>query len=203
MTEPVEEWPTALHRLASNDYLLAFGQMTLAYNLLESEIHELFTLCAPLDYTFSANLAHRSNNRELIDLFTALVRRNEKEPTLREALLHCLKCYDICTENRNILMHVEIDVEEFKFRKRASKDASRPVQYEVPIPKLRLVAEQTGLIFVYAFDIAEFMLRKLSPSERPRAPALEQRELPGKPQKPYKLTPSELPKAGIAVPSQP
>jgi hypothetical protein len=44
-----DKWPTDEDRTVPDEYLIAFGQVTLAYNLLEGMIEQIFDRCAPLD----------------------------------------------------------------------------------------------------------------------------------------------------------
>ena len=47
MTEG-DQWLPEEDRTAANEYLIAFGQITLLYNFLESMMERLFRQCAPL-----------------------------------------------------------------------------------------------------------------------------------------------------------
>ena len=127
MSDPENErWPSEENRAGeSNDHLVAFGQITLAYNLLESMAERVFKRCAPLDsLNFAKGLFHKLTNRDRIDLLKAFVNKNESAPDVRDALLHFVLCYDICTENRNILMHVillSVDETTAKWTKKRQK----------------------------------------------------------------------------------
>jgi hypothetical protein len=98
-------WPPERYRLAPNDYLAALGQVTFVYNLLESMMLNIFVRCCPVADDFAKDLFHKLNNRDRMDLLKAFVAENEKHQNVRDAILHCVLCYDICTENRNVLMH--------------------------------------------------------------------------------------------------
>jgi hypothetical protein len=202
MADSDTQWPDDYHRLTSNDYLLAFGQVALVYNLLEGAMRDIFIIIAPLPREFAEDFAHRLNNRDLIDLLSALIQKNETDVTVREALEHCLACYDTCTENRNILLHVEVDVRaESMFHKRASKNARRRVKFEVSVKDMREIAEQMGHTFSYAMSLDSFLsarraqrFNSLSTRSGIAAPiprALS--TLPEKPPKPRKLTPYQPP----------
>jgi hypothetical protein len=181
MTNSAGQWPPKHIRLASDDQLIPFGQITLGYNLLESTIHDIFCVCAPLDRGFARGLLGKLNNRDLIDLLSALVKNNEKDPDVRDAILHCLLCYDICTENRNILMHIEIEtVSESMFQKRSRNNPTQFIKFDIEVSELRLIGEQIANVFVYAFRIWDFLTW-----DDPNSP----RALPEKLPKPRKLTP--------------
>lgn len=154
-----EQWPSDENRTVGSDYLVAFGQVTLAYNLLESMMGRIFTHCAPLETEYADKLFHLLNNRERIELLSAFVSKNEQDLQARAAILHCVLCYDICTENRNILMHVillDIDETTAKWTKKASQDPTRIVEFHASLTDLRLVADQIVDTLRYARSLHLF-----------------------------------------------
>jgi hypothetical protein len=194
MTTPEDddEWPPIENRaVASNRYLVAFGQITLAYNVLESIMEQIFERCAPLDPKPAKTLFHSLNNRERIDLLASFVRKNEKDAAFRDAIEHCVKCYNICTDNRNILMHViALDVNETtaKWTKRASQKPDRIIEFHAPLGDLRLVADEIAETFRYAWSIHLLLWHRDYP-EQDRLQLYRTLSLPNKPPKPRKLTP--------------
>lgn len=104
-----DQWPPDDDRAASDEFLIAFGQITLLYNLLQTMMERIFEASAPLESDYAKLLFHRLNNRERIDLFSAFIRKNERDEKARDVMLECILHYDVCTENRNILMHVIAD----------------------------------------------------------------------------------------------
>jgi len=105
MIDQASEWPPEQYRLAPNDYLAALGQLTFVYNMLESMMRNIFIKYLPFAEDYARMLFHKLNNRDRIDLLSAFVKENEKDNDVSEAILYCINCFDICTENRNILMH--------------------------------------------------------------------------------------------------
>jgi hypothetical protein len=195
--------------MASDDYLIAFGQITLLYNFLQDVMERLFEGFAPLEEQYAERIFHQLNNRDRVDLFSAFVRANEKDEQVKDALQECLLHYDICTENRNILMHtVSGGISEAtgieRFRKRASKNPAKSIEYHVPLADLRLVADQIGQTVGFCWSINGFLrYRAASPALKgifAQAPSL-----PGKPPKPRKLIPYQPPEArqGGTPPPQP
>jgi hypothetical protein len=125
-----------------------------------------------------------------------------------------LLCYDICTENRNILMHAvqysfpkpETQVTHIRLRKRASQDPNRQVRFEFPITDLRLIADQMHENSLYGWDLWQWLMaRALHRSwiEQGRAGMPAPGPLPDKPPKPRKLTPYQPPAAGKGAPPPP
>ncbi len=193
-----DQWPSEEDRAASDEYLIAFGQITLLYNFLQSLMEMLFQTCAPLEPEYAQLLFHQLNNRERIDLFSAFIRANEKDDKAEEALHACILHYDICTENRNILMHVMSDgfseaTGHARFRKRASQNPIREIEFHMPIADLRLVADQIAQTARFSFALTAFIsFRNVPPASRILAASLP---LPETPPKPRKLTPYQPPKA--------
>jgi hypothetical protein len=147
-------WPQPGHRLAPTDHVHAFGQITLAYNLLQSAMEWMFVFSMPFERDYSKRLFHHLNNRDRIDLLTAHVTKNEKD--YLDQILYCILCYDICTENRNILMHVtihEVDIRDpdtFRLTKSASNDPLKQLDFRVTLSDLRSLADETMGVWFYA-----------------------------------------------------
>jgi hypothetical protein len=206
-----DEWPPEEDRTASDDYLIAFGQVTLLYNFLESQMERLFERSAPLEPKYAELLFHRLNNREKADLFSAFVRANEKDEKAKDALLECILHFDICTDNRNILMHVISDgISEAtgmaRFTKRASQNPTRKIEFHVPIDDLRAVADQLAQTIRFAFSLSSFLYFRHSPQNKTEETLrIGPLPLPGIPPKPRKLTPHQRPAApkGAPLPPQP
>ena len=190
-------WPSEEYKLAPNDYLAAFGQTTLLYNLLESVMSHLFVILAPLPEDYALRFFHNLNNRDRIDLLSAFVRKNEKDLIVADAVLHCILCYGICTENRNILMHsIYFDMSTIepgatRLVKRASKDPRREIHFDVPLKELRDVADTIADVFVYAREIGAFISRRRHRAWLGTTEPLQSSALPDKPPKPRTLTPDQ------------
>jgi len=90
-----------------------------------------------------------------IDLLRAFVRHNEEDKENRDAILYCVSCYDICTENRNILMHsTYFDTgKAVKLVKRKKKTPHGELHFSVPLTDLRRLADEIASVFVYAVGV--------------------------------------------------
>jgi hypothetical protein len=205
----IDGWPTEFSRLASVAQLHALGQVTLVYNYLEEQISRVFYRCMPTSGDFSSRLFHKLGNRDRIDLLSAVVSASDYLPEAKEALLHLLTCYDICTENRNILMHAIIesaDADILTLSKTASNDPARYIHFRLPISDLRLVADQMAEAFTYALRLENWVAAQTGLFAGPiiQTSSLGSQfdlskhiaalgTLPGKPPKPRKLTPYQPP----------
>jgi len=202
-----DHWPSEKYELAPPNYLVALGQATFVYNMLVSIMSQLFVRVAPLESEYALRLFHSLNNRERVDLFSGFVHKNEKDQIVADALLYCILCYNICTENRNILMHstyFEINDGETRLVKRASNDPKREIHFDIPLLELRNVADQIADIFIYAREIYGVIFHRDRLAQiSPGIP--ESSALPEKPPKPRILTPyqPEAIRRGGMLPHQP
>jgi hypothetical protein len=217
MISSENEWPPPEHQLAPNDYLAALGQVTFVYNMLESVMDNVFVCCAPLKAEDAKVLFHKMNNRDRVDLLTDFVAHNEKDAQVKSIILHCARCYDICTENRNILMHAIYFNPNLKadqtpiLVKRAKKDPLREVHYDVPLSDLRIFADDMVKSFKLAIELYGFLARRnflnALPPTNPATgyPKIGPNPLPEIPQKPRRLTPyqAQVNRKGDLSPPQP
>jgi hypothetical protein len=200
------EWPTLNNTIASPAQLQALGQITLVYNYLEESVGNLFSDVMPTDAAFSDKLYHKLNNRDRVDLMTAVVRQSGQDDDVKEELLYLLSCYAICTENRNILLHALLDSADadiLKLAKKAARDPTREIEFHLPLADLRLVADQMADLFVHAVRLQRAL------NERKSAPKIHNSglipapfdvegmvvasTLPDRPTKPSPLTPYKPP----------
>ena len=140
----IDGWPAQTARVATVAQLHALGQISLLYNYLEDACGFIFGEYMPTDRTFSESLFHRLNNGERVDLLSAVISKSEKEQEVLDRALYFLLCYDICTQNRNILAHArkrDTDANIIELTKRASRNASREIHFTLPLAELRLVAD--------------------------------------------------------------
>lgn len=122
-----------------------------------------------------------------LSYITAFVRKNETDPLVADALQHRILCYNICTDNRNILMHstyFAINESTTRLVKRASNDPKRELHFDVPLRELRIIADQIADVCVYAREIYGFIFRREHRARiAPDAEPLQSSALPEKPPK--------------------
>jgi hypothetical protein len=199
LDDPFADWPPLKNQIGSAPYVHAIGQITLAYNGLENLMASIFCITLPVEYKFAEKVFHSMHNRERTDLLSALL-KNQKDDELRDALQHVVLCYDICTDNRNIVMHSileEITPSLPKLRKRASQNPAKLLEFHVPLGMLRRVADQILETFNYGFFVWIGIQNQSAGASLSLAP------LPQKPPKPHKLIPYQPPEADKDAPPQP
>src|SRR5689334_680543 len=86
MTPPSDpfKWPHPNYKTLEPDYVHAVGQITLLYNLLEELFGFIFNLCCPGTREFALHFFSVLNNRNRVDLLTAIAESNEKDPRVKE-----------------------------------------------------------------------------------------------------------------------
>jgi hypothetical protein len=211
MSDSEKEWPVPENQLAPNDYLAALGQATFVYNMLESMMGSVFVACAPVEAEAARALFHKLNNRDRVDLLTDFVNHNEKDAAVKRIILSCINYYDICTENRNILMHAIYFNPNLKpdqsplLVKKAKNDYKREVHYDVPLHELRKVADDMVNSFRLAIELNGFLARRrflnslAATNPATGYPKIGPNPLPEKPPKPHRLSPYRplaIPKGG-------
>jgi hypothetical protein len=88
----LDGWPTERNQMGTVAQIHAIGQISLMYNMLQEGMELFFRLCMPTDRDFSVRLFHALNNRNRIDLVSAVIKSNEREEPVREALLNAYHC---------------------------------------------------------------------------------------------------------------
>lgn len=199
----IDGWPDVRSQVGTVAQVHAIGQISLIYNLLQEAMEIFFKLCMPADDNFSVTLFHSLNNRNRIDLLSSIIKSNEDEEPVREALLEALLHFDICTENRNILMHALGEIanpEGIQISKKASKSPLKtPNVYRIPTKQLRQMADETEATFDYVIAVHRWLIQSRPNVARPfLGPTIldgngEPLPLPQKPPKPHRLRTSQLP----------
>lgn len=204
----VSDWPGA--HAAEAMHLHAIGAITLNYNNLEFTLSFLLGDYLGVKQDTSELIHDRLNNRDRVDVLRNLIQASETDEEVREHALYGLLCFDICTENRNALIHAihqatDEATTDLLTRKRSS-DKSHDVLYRLSLAALRKVADEIYATLVFVLDITGYLhQRALAPQVEASGEPLDETDLPAlprKPPRPDKLTP--LPRsaahAGDALP---
>lgn len=156
--------------------------------LLHNECAEAveFLLHAYLDIGWSTvkTLFRTLNNDERRELITQLASGSGQPEEEISAVLHALKCFHICTENRNILAHstlMEAREGNYLLQKCATSAGSRVWVYEVP----HQIMDETVRSMISARIFMMEMGARVSKKQRGQGPLPA---LPEKPPLPRKLS---------------
>jgi hypothetical protein len=187
-------WPKLEARIASVAEVHAFGHATLIYNWLEEVAGRIFVYYLPTDTEFSESLFHKMGNPDRMLLLARLIEQQERDSGAIDALNHFRVCYDICTENRNILMHSSVEsrtsLDLLPLSKRSKNMQVGKVFFQLSLTDIRAAADAMGDIFDYGTRLKLWLTYRhdhdpdLWPAPTP---------LPEKPRKPRKLSSSQPP----------
>lgn len=161
-TAPVK-WPP--YKLGPEPHIHALGVIAINYNSLE---HALFVLLR--EYLGTHHVLHASIFQSLsisstLSLFASAVELHEKHPPLRERLVAFCPLFSICFNNRNLLMHAnarEADATD-DLLALAKRSKSKPHIFndlKLDLPELRQIADDTRAVFVYAYKLWDFILKR-------------------------------------------
>jgi hypothetical protein len=185
MAENDDPWPSGIYRLMPDEHAHALGTLLNYYNNAENMLFNLVDILLKNDEGARQTINHRLNNSDRLDLLRKLA--TERSVEEGDHILHAVNCFDICAENRNILMHAMIEqrtAEDFSARKRHATKAGVEVRFDLPLSTLRGTAEQTADAYYYIMLLWSYFVQQLVlvaglPSRPPK--------LPSKPAQPSKL----------------
>ena len=145
-----------------------------------------------MGFSSAANWFHRSNNRDRVEMLKAIVTKNEHDHDIRDCVLWALQCFDICTNNRNVLVHARSEHQYRSSTMRLSKkhrtDPNRTSHYPLKLNDLREVADDMGALLDFMVHLHAHIHDLRPPPNAILGPCPE--PLPNKPPKPRRLEPS-------------
>ncbi|OYW55775.1 MAG: hypothetical protein B7Y80_04650 [Hyphomicrobium sp. 32-62-53] len=100
-----QDWPTSAKFGVSAAHLHALGAISLSYNRLEACLGILFADLLRVDRELGDSFNHRMTTDNRLDALTTLVNQKLKGDHA-ECTLYALKCFKICSQNRNTLAHI-------------------------------------------------------------------------------------------------
>jgi hypothetical protein len=172
------------------DHLHALGVVALNYNALESAFYSLF--CDYLGTSPSAAvLFSQFKNNFRLDAFKVVVSEYEKDPAVIDALGYFAGCYNVCADNRNMLMHSAFDLVEkgdtaLKLLKSARNDPRKYTNLLFDAQTLRQTADEIWSVDYYGVDLHFYLCTRsgVMPTDDPHA----LKALPEKPARPNNLS---------------
>ena len=180
-----DDWPSDSNKISDASHVHAIGQFALMYNALEEMFGFVWQCCFPANGDYSESLFHNLNNRQRVDMLAALSRFGEKDKGAQEFILYALRCFDICTDNRNTMLHAikehSSTADSLRLSKRAKNNPARTAYYELPLATLRRVADETAATLNLWVDLFLWLEERRVGQNRP---------LPDRPPQPYRLSPS-------------
>jgi hypothetical protein len=199
MVEPVDldcvkNWPPPSHNVGSVAHVHAFGQMALTSAMLEELICMLLIQRLPMLPDDAALRVNGLNNRERIEWLRAIVSGKEPDAAVADLFFHAMRCFDICMENRNMLVHAlyegsDLATSSIRLSKKARKNPLRQLKFQLPIGQLRKMAEGMGETVNFMLDLWNCVRTREALEERDRdLPPWPPLTWPDKPAQPDRLT---------------
>lgn len=190
----ISEWRLTYALDASADHVHALGAITMQYNLLEYSIVFLLDEYLKTPFSISEAVFDRLTNRQRIDLIRQTVETLEMDAVALSQVQHTLKCFEICCENRNTLMHAihyntNHLMQTLTFRKKSSSK-SHDLFFTFTLEELRQVAEDMYHSLNHLIAVVK-VLEARNPTDR--ATISDDQTWPEKPAKPRKLNPHQPP----------
>jgi hypothetical protein len=151
----------------------------------------------------AAALFQQMRNNFRLDTLRCLVEAVEKDKEVREHISHYSYCYEICTDNRNALMHSMINDSPdspplLNLAKTARKDPMQQIYAQVSLQRLRDIADEIYYTEEFGTQLFHWVSRN-HPIKIPDFP--EPQLLPQKCARPNRLTLS--PRANAQEPPLP
>lgn len=154
MNDEIEDtWPLPRYNPGDRLHLHALGVIGITYASFEQSVDRLYSWSDRLDY-----LRQNSKNRlgSLIEKFS------DHEPALTDAVKNIVKYFDVCTWNRNQLLHAERyppafggDGESLYLIKSSAKGSDEKRYFKIDLSELRSIADQmrAGIVQCAAIHI--------------------------------------------------
>jgi hypothetical protein len=156
---PTAEWDAAFPA----DYAHAVGVFALRYNALEHAVFAIFCKYAPGNYEAQARLYAALHNKQRRDLISDLT-RTEDSIAASDAVAHAMECFNVCSENRNILLHAAPvphlhGSEKFVMFKASTNKPQNITLYEFTVEQVRGAADSVLATEIYIWGIVEYWHR--------------------------------------------
>ena len=101
------KWPA--YGVGPEKHLHALGVITVNYNRLEMALDRLLYMYLGASREPYCHIFKALNLHSQTALFNLCISQEESDPALRDGLLYFCACFLICAENRNTLMHSNVD----------------------------------------------------------------------------------------------
>jgi hypothetical protein len=174
-------WPS--YDSGPSDHVHALGVVSVNYNHLEWVLWTFHIHYLRAHHSITSLIFQKTPTNVRLQILGQLAAHTVTDPEMREHIEHFIKGYNLCANNRNVLMHSQLlagresnDVfPATKFSKKTAKLAS----FEFTLPDIRRVADEIfewgtygGLIVSYAFWRNRTVKRGAAPPTSPKKPAL-------------------------------
>lgn len=163
-----------------HDLAHAVGVFALYYNRLELAVFAFFQRYAPGGSEAQSFLFDALHNQQRREFIRAIASAND-DPEDADDVHYAMRCFDICSDNRNLLMHaaplLEDGVDALTMWKRRSAEPHTMSIYDFTLKDIRGAALSTDAAESYVLDLIRYLKAKDSFNALRDHP-------PGRPQRP-------------------
>jgi hypothetical protein len=163
--DSVVDWPSPGHRIASVAHVHAFGMIALTSAMMEESLSLLLAHFLRIKIDVAIPLIHKCTNGTRLELLRNLATPEQSgSSSTAEMITFAINCYEICNENRNILVHALHEGTDritsvMKLSKRTNKNPINAFEIELSLPELRQCAEEMANTVNYMLDLYAVLTR--------------------------------------------
>jgi hypothetical protein len=187
MAHTSDGWPQDIMLPGPTDHLIALGAFALWYNEFEMLLYSFLRSYFPGKDDGTAIMYASMSNRGRVDVIRSMA-RTETDASVLDAVEHAMKCFGVCAENRNLIVHAlptrggnRGDV--LTLLKRSTNDPLRLKYYDFKVEDVRQAAISTARAARFSIELIAWV--------RPRSSKGPPQPLPEKPPLPRKLSLSQ------------
>jgi hypothetical protein len=152
MKDEIEDtWPLPRYNPGDRPHLHALGVIGITYASFEQSVDRLYSWSDRVDYL-------RQNSKDRLDWLIEKFR--DREQVLTNAVSNIVKYFDVCTWNRNQLLHAERyppafggDGESLYLIKPSAKGSDENRYFKIDLSELRSIADQMRVGVVQCAEI--------------------------------------------------
>lgn len=188
------EWEIALRAIGPQEHVQAIGAFALFYNALELALHGFFEFYL-FDTPKAMSLLYaRLHNRDRVDLIKSLASEHPRQE-MTEAIEYGMRCFDVCAENRNLILHglhARTEPEHLTLAK-GSKDRPGVLkEYRFSLAEIQEAALAISRTESYLYALYDVLLEDHDFRRSGAQPGASPPPLPDRPALPRKLSLSQL-----------
>jgi hypothetical protein len=162
MPDDSDNWPAPRYDIGQPKHIHALGVAAVMYNQLEFSL-----FCLLMDYTGMSSettqwLFANTNNNLRLELLKRSAPEKEYDAATLKHVLHFADCFDICAENRNILMHSMVqradDDAVLNFAKSSRNNPTKVNRLHLRLGDIRRVADEIASSCTYGMRLHTFFI---------------------------------------------
>lgn len=135
----------------------ALGVVAAAYNQLEFYLWCFFRIYVGISSEMTSHLFVTLTNNSRVDLITKSLELMERDPVCVEQVSYFLKCFNLCAESRNFLMHATVDTNDsdtmLTLTKASRNNPTTRNQANLTLDEIRGVADDCYNVVMFGHEL--------------------------------------------------